>query len=35
MMKDEERLDEYVKLCLIVLNTFGLSEYLNNNVIPR
>lgn len=34
-MNDEERLDEYVKLCLIVLNTFGLSEYLYNNVIPR
>lgn len=35
MMNDEERLDEYMKLCLIVLNTFGLSEYLYNNIIPR
>lgn len=35
MMNDEERLDEYVKLCLTVLNTFGLSVYLYNNVIPR
>lgn len=35
MMNDEELLDEYVKLCLIILKTFGLSEYLYNNVIPR